>query len=351
MKHFFRLTCIAIAIVLTSCHSFGQKKDDYQIKIDSLIQITNPRSFKGVVFIQQDGKTKYAKAHGYSDFNKKTPLKISDKFSTMSIAKQFTAVLILQEVEKGTIDLQTPIRKYLPDFKYSWADTITVHQLLTNTSGLNSEDIDKPLKFAPGTAFNYSNIGYYVAGQVLEKQSHKSLEELVTALFKKCKMNDSYYPNESNNKFLTKGHTVKKDGSYKLNEKLNFDIHNYFGSHLIVSAPDLAKWNDCLHNGRLLKPETYKMMTSYSITNTHKLFSEKPIGYGYGLRINDKGSIMEIGHTGFHPSEGFTAVNLYYPKTNTSVIVMENQANVNFDIAYYFEQEIRKIVKESNLLK
>lgn len=351
MKHFFRSAFITIAITLISCHSFGQKKDGYAAKIDSLIQVTNPRNFNGVVFIQQDGKTKYAKAYGYSDFNKKTQLKISDKFSTMSIAKQFTAVLILQEVEKGTIDLQAPIRKYLPDFKYSWADTITVHQLLTNTSGLNSEDIDKPLKFAPGTAFNYSNIGYYVAGKVLEKQSHKSFEELVTGLFKKCKMDNSYYPNESNNKFLTKGHTIKKDGTYKLNEKLNFDSHNYFGSHLIVTAPDLAKWNEWLHNGRLLKPETYKMMTSYSITNTHKVFSEKPIGYGYGLRINDKDSIMEIGHTGFHPSEGFTAVNLYYPKTNTSVIVMENQANENFDIAYYFEQEIRKIVKESNLLK
>ena len=351
MKYFFRLTCIAIVLVLTSSNSFGQKGDDYTTKIDSLIQAVNPRSFNGVVFIQQNGKTKYAKAHGYSDFNKKTPLKISDKFSTMSIAKQFTAVLILQEVEKGTIDLHSPIRKYLRDFKYSWADTITVHQLLNNTSGLNSEDIDKPLKFKPATAFNYSNIGYYVAGQVLEKQSHKSFEELVTALFKKCKMNDSYYPNESNNKFLTKGHTVKKDGSFKLNEKLNFDIHNYFGSHLIVTAPDLGKWNEWLHNSKLLKADTYKMMTSYSIVNTHKLFSYNPIGYGYGLRINDKDSIMEIGHTGFHPSEGFTAVNLYYPKTKTSVIVMENQANENFDIAYYFEQEIRKIVMNSKLLK
>lgn len=351
MKHFFRQTCIAFTILFISYNSFGQKKDSYATKIDSLIQVTNPRSFNGVVFIQQNGKIKYEKAYGYSDFNKKSVLKISDRFSTMSIAKQITATLILQEVEKGTIDLQTPIRKYLPDFKYSWADTITVHQLLNNTSGLNSEDMDKSLKFKPGAAFNYSNIGYYVAGQVLEKQSHKSFQELVTALFKKCKMTNSYYPNEINNKFLTKGHTIKKDGTYKFNEKLNFDIHNYFGSHLIVSAPDLAKWNECLHNGKLLKPATYKMMTSYSITNTHKLFSEKPIGYGYGLRINDKDSIMEIGHTGFHPSEGFTAVNLYYPKTKTSVIVMENQANENFDIAYYFEQEIRKIIKESNLLK
>lgn len=342
---------IATIILFSGCDSSAQKKDNYSKKIDSLLQTKNPRNFNGVVFVQQNGKTKYAKAYGYADFNKKTPLKISDRFSTMSIAKQVTAALILQEVEKGTIDLKTPIRKYLPDFNYSWSDKVTVHQLLNHTSGLHSESLEKPLKFEPGTAFSYSNIGYYVAGIVLEKQSGKSFEELVTELFKKCKMDKSGYPNEINSKFLTKGHTVKKDGSIKLNEKLNFNPENYFGSHLIVTAPDLAKWNECLHKGKLLQPATYKLMTNYVVTDTHKVFGEKPVGYGYGLRINDKDTIAEIGHTGFHPTEGFTAVNLYYPKTNTSVIVMENTANENFDIAYYFEQEVRKIVRQGKLLK
>jgi D-alanyl-D-alanine carboxypeptidase len=351
MTQIFKLTFFAITILFTSCNSSAQQKDNYSTKIDSLLKTKNPREFNGVVYIQQKGKTKYAKAYGFVDLNKKTSLKIDDKFSTMSIAKQFTATLILQEVEKGTIDLQTPVSKYLPDFNYSWADTVTVHQLLNNTSGLYSKNIDKPLKFKPGTAFSYSNVGYYVAGLILEKQSGQNFETLITALFKKCKMNNSYYPNEANSKFLVKGHALKKDGTFSLNEKLDFDADNYFGSHLIVTAPDLAKWNECLHNGKVLKPSTYKMMTNYSITNSHQLFGENPIGYGYGLRINDKVDISEIGHTGFHSSEGFTAVNLYFPKTKTSIIVMENQANENFEIAYYFEQEIRKIVKESNLLK
>lgn len=351
MKQIFKLTFLAITILLTSCNSSAQQKDNYSNKIDSLLKTKSPRDFNGVVYIQQNGKMKYAKAYGFADFNKKTPLKIDDKFSTMSIAKQFTAALILQQVEKGTIDLQAPIRKYLPDFKYSWADTVTVHQLLNNTSGLYSENMDKPLKFKPGSAFSYSNVGYYVAGLVLEKQSGQNFETLATALFKKCKMNNSYYPNETNSKLLTKGHTIKKDGTFKLNEQLSFDADNYFGSHLIVTAPDLAKWNKCLHNGKVLKPSTYKMMTRYVITDTHQVFSKNPIGYGYGLRINDKDSINEIGHTGFHPGEGFTAVNLYYPKTKTSVVIMENAGNENFDIAYYFEQEIRKIIKESKILK
>ncbi|MCZ4244166.1 serine hydrolase domain-containing protein [Pedobacter punctiformis] len=350
MKHFFVLIYLFI-MLFSSCQLNAQKKDNYFIKIDSLIKTKNPRDFNGVVFIQQNGREKYAKAFGYADFIKKTPLKIDDKFSTMSIAKQITATLILQEVEKGTIDLHAPIRKYLPDFKYSWADTVTVHHLLNNTSGLYSENIDKPLKFKPGTTFSYSNIGYYVAGLVLEKQSGKTFQELVTALFKKCKMSNSSYPTETSSKLMVKGHTIGKDGSSRLNEHSDFGPDNYFGSHLIVTAPDLAKWNECLHNGKLLKPATYKMMTNYVITDTHQVFSKNPIGYGYGLRINDKEGIMEIGHTGFHPSEGFIAVNLYYPKTQTSVIVMENVGNENFDIAYYFEQEIRKIILKSNLVK
>lgn len=351
MKHFFKLTSIAIAFIFISCNADAQQKNNYSAKIDSLIKSKTPRNFNGVIFIQQNGKEKYSKAFGFADFDKKTPLKVSDKFSTMSIAKQITATLILQEVEKGTIDLHKPIRKYLPDFKYSWADTITVHHLLNHTSGLYSDDLKPNLKLKTGTEFSYSNIGYYVAGMVLEKQSGKTFNQLVTALFKNCKMNNSSYPTEISSKFSTKGHTIKKDGTSRLNEKLNFDAENYFGSHLIVTAADLAKWNESLHNGKLLKPATYKMMTNYSITATHQVFSEQPIGYGYGLRINDKADVSEIGHTGFHPSEGFTAVNLYYPKTKTSVIVMENVANENFDIAYYFEQEIRKIVKESQLLK
>jgi D-alanyl-D-alanine carboxypeptidase len=351
MKHSFAITGIALATVFTSCTADVKQKNHYFSKIDSLVKVQNPRTFNGVVFIQQNGEKKYEKAYGYVDFNKKTPLKITDRFSTMSIAKQITATLILQEVEKGTIDLHKPIRQYLPDFKYAWADTVTVHHLLNHTSGLYSDELKSQLKFKTGTAFGYSNVGYSVAGMVLEKQSGKTFNALVTALFKKCTMNDSSYPTETSSQLLTKGHTIRKDGSFEVNDRSDFVADNYFGSHLIVTAPDLAKWNESLHNGQLLKPETYKLMTGYSVTDTHQVFSEKPIGYGYGLRINDKADIYEIGHTGFHPSEGFTAVNLYYPKTKTSVIIMENVANENFDIAYYFEQEVRKIVMDSQLLK
>jgi len=105
MRLLIKLASVAITFLLASCKAEAQQKDDYSAKIDSLIKTTTPRIFNGVVFIQQNGKEKYYKAFGYADFNKKTPLEINDRFSTMSIAKQITATLILQEVEKGTIDL------------------------------------------------------------------------------------------------------------------------------------------------------------------------------------------------------------------------------------------------------
>lgn len=351
MKKLLKITNFAIIFLFLSCHSNAQKSDNYFAKIDSLVKITHPRKFNGVIFIQQNGIKKYEKAYGFSNFSTKMPLKISDQFSTMSIAKQITATLILLEVEKGKIDLHKPIRQYLPDFQYKWADSVSINQLLNHTSGLYSDDLRSNLKFKPGTVFSYSNVGYHVAGMVLEKQSGKKFDVLVKDLFKSCNMKSSSYPTSSNSKILTKGHTIRKDQKFKLNNKINFEAGSFFGSHLIVTAPDLAKWNEHLHNGRLLKPETYRLMTDYSVSNIHQVFDEKPIGYGYGLRINDKTDVYEIGHTGFHPSEGFTAVNLYYPKTKTSVVIMENVANENFDIAYYFEQQIRKIVKESDLLK
>ena len=351
MNQLLKLLSVAVTLLFLSCASKAQVQPEYIHQIDSLLQVKQPRAFNGVLLIAQEGAILYSKAYGYSNFDKNTPLKIDDKFSTMSIAKQVTATLIMLEVEKGTIDLHVPIRKYLPDLKYTWADTVTMHHLLNHTSGLESFDITKPLKFATGKDFSYSNIGYSIAGQILERQSGKTFEQLVTSLIRHCGMTNSAYYTKQNQALLTKGHTIQNDGKHLLRSNISFNPADYFGCHLMVTAADLAKWNESLHNGMVLKPATYKLMINYSTKATHPLFGKEAVGYGYGLRINDKSGFKEIGHTGFHPAEGFTAVNLYYPETRTSIIVLENQAYENFDIAYYFEEAVRAIILNTNLTK
>ena len=131
MKIIFKIAYKFVFIILfTSCNSFGQKITNYSTKIDSLIKTTNIRKFNGVILVTENGKIKYSKSYGFKNFEKKTELNIDDQFEIMSNSKQITAVLILKEVEKGKINLQAPIKKYLPKLTQTWADSVTVHQLL-----------------------------------------------------------------------------------------------------------------------------------------------------------------------------------------------------------------------------
>lgn len=350
MKQIFKFLPFLFSILFSSSNSYGQQKDDYAAKIDSLIQTTSPRSFNGVILITQKGKTKYAKAFGYADFEKKIPLTLKDNFRIQSNSKQITAVLILKEVEKGKIDLQSPIRKYLPELQQTWADTVTVHQLLNLSSGVTA--IDKPLVFRPGTDFLYNVPNYTLLGNIIEKVTGKTYIEAANDLFKELKMKNSFcYEEGKNQNRLVNGYVQTKN-VFKLRE------HQIMGKGwldfipaggIVSNVKDLNMWDSKLHKGKILKPETYKLMTSYNITAQHNAFGSEKIGYGYGVRISDKTPVKYIGHAGM--GLGFASVKVYFPKKDVVLIVLENQYNEESSLNYYFEVKIREIVMNSNLVK
>lgn len=342
----FKHCSLIIALLVSSYNSYSQQKDDYTSKIDSLIKSTAVRAFNGVILITQNGKTKYSKAYGYGNYDKKSPLTISDQFEIMSNSKQITAVLLLKEVEKGKIDLQSPIKKYLPYLSQSWADTVTVHQLLNHTHGII--DIEKPLLFKAGTEFKYGNLSYILLGKIIEYTTRKSYTENADQLFKQLKMKSTYCYSKEKIQKLVSGH-FNINNTFKVLDSSQININSIPAQGIVSTANDLAIWDENLHKGKILKPETYKLMTSYSITAQHNVFGEANIGYGYGIRISDKVKPRYFGHTGL--GDGFASVNLYFPETDVCLIVLENQMNDNFDINYYFETELRKILMESNLTK
>ena len=146
-----------LSFLLFLCmNTSGQQKESWSAKIDSLIQTKQPITFNGVILITKKGKPQYSKAFGLKDLQTKLPLTMNDQFEIMSNSKQITSVLLLKEVEKGKVDLDSPIKKYLPYLKQSWADSVTVHQLLNHTHGIS--DIEKSLLFKPGTDFKYGNL-------------------------------------------------------------------------------------------------------------------------------------------------------------------------------------------------
>lgn len=341
------------AIVSLKSSLIAQSKDDYSTKIDSLIKTTKPRSFNGTVLITQNGETKYSRTYGYSDFENKTPLTSKDNFRIQSNSKQVAAVIILKEVEKGRIELDNPIREYLPEFKQSWADTVTVHQLLNMSSGII--DLDKPLKFKPGTSFNYSNPAYSLLGRIIENITGEKYSIIANNLFKKLGMANTYcYEMDKNNKGIINGY-INKNNTYNAVdfESLGFtkESWNDFlpAGGIVSDAEDLTIWDTKLHNGTILQSGTYQAMVNSDVLDFHDAFSNEMIKYGYGVNISDSTTVKYIGHAG--RGLGFVSLKFYVPEKKLDVIVLENVYNHDADIIYHFEKEIREIVFNSNLVK
>ena len=364
MEHFFKYLSLIIALFVVSCISnsrnngnsnkIEEKLDDYAVKIDSLIQTTSPRKFNGVLLITQNGETKYSKAYGYSNFEDKISITTKDNFRIQSNSKQITAVLVLKEVEKGNINLKSPIKKYLPEINQSWANAVTVHQLLNMSSGII--DLEKPLIFEPGTNFHYSNPAYFLLGEIIEKTTGKKYVEVANNLFKELGMYNSfcYEMNMSENEnLLINGYRVSND-AFELVKAMDinrpYDWADFIPAGGIISnLEDLNIWDMKLHNGRILKPEIYALMTDYNITGQNDAFGTEKIGYGYGVMIDDSKPLKIIGHSG--RGLGFTNIKFYIPSKKADVIVLENVYDEDESIIYHFEKKIKEIVMNSSLTK
>lgn len=335
-----KYTLFLLFFFKTTIVTFGQQKI-IDKQIDSIISTKTTKPFNGVILVSQNGQTKYSKTFGYSDVDKKEPLKLNSQFVIGSISKQFTAVLVLREFDKGNIDLFTPIKKYLPELTQSWADTVAIHHLLTHMHGITQ--LDKPTTFKVGTQYFYSQIGYNLLAKIIERTSGKSFVELSKNLFEKCGMKNTFHPDIKEYNNLVKGYTESE------NSKIEFEtetFQNYVAAGSFIStAEDLNIWNKIFYSGKLLKSKTMKMVETKQngAVRDHPIFGITE--YGYGITVDTKENILQFGQTGFAP--GFISMNFYFPKTKTSVIVLENVAYETDDLkkTFHYHTEILKIIR------
>lgn len=334
-----------LSLFIFLIYSFSFAQENFIKQIDSLITIKDPISFNGVILITQNGKTKYSKVYGFKNINTKVPLQLDDQFEIMSNTKQITAVLLLKEVEKGKINLQFPIKKYLPNLSRTWADSVTVHQLLNHTHGI--ADIEKPLLFKPSSEFKYGNLSNILLGKIIENVSHKSYTQLANNLFKQLKMNDTFCYSNENQRNLVSGHMIENSNISVVEEPF-INKENLPADGVITTAKDLSIWNENLHKGKILSPQTYKLMTTASTMSQHDVFGKDKKGYGYNIRIVEDKGTKYFGHTGL--GDGFSSLNIYIPKNDINIIILENQMPENSELYYYFETKIKDIILKSNLV-
>lgn len=324
-------------------NSFGQDKPLLSNQIDSLINTKSTKPFNGIIAITKHGKIQYFKIKGFADNEKKIPLKRNDQFVIGSISKQFTAALILRAFDDGKVELHKPIKNYLPNLQSTWADSVTIHQLLTHTHGITS--LNKPLSFKAGTQYAYSQIGYDLLAQILEHVMNQSFEQLSDELFKKCGMLNTFHPNLKKYKNLIKGYSEQENGKL-IFETATFENYPAAGG-FISTVDDLVKWNEWLYSGKLFKPTTFQMMKTKQpvAVRQHPLFGKTE--YGYGITVDDKEGLLQLGQTGYTP--GSISMNFYFPETQTSLIILDNFVwhPEELDKAFRYHTEILKYVRNS----
>lgn len=346
-----KLNSVLLLVILlyssTNCVAGQQEK--LRRSIDSLLQVHTGYRFNGVILVSRNGKTLYQKATGMADIARHQPLTMQTQFATGSLCKQFTAVLVAREIDRGHIRAGERLGKYLPDLPAAWKDSVTIQQLLQHTSGVHTPG--EPLAFLPGTACQYSNYGYQLLGRVLEQVNGTSFCEQVTVLFHTCGMKYTVDPMQcaGSNKItsMANGYLLSAD-SLKQTDSLVplLRLAGEASGGMIATAGDMVRWNECLHNGRLLSDGVYQLMWQPSgKIRQHPVSGALSYGFSFPLPLHHDGPV--IFHSGLLSGTGFHCINFYYPASKTSVVVMENIANESLPSPelFFFETAIAGIVE------
>lgn len=297
------------------------------------------RHFIGSVLVAKGGHVILEKGYGMANIELDVPNSPVTKFRLGSITKQFTAVSILQLQERGLLSVNDPACKYFDACPEAWKQ-ITIHQLLSHTSGIPSytddpefgkprfmrvpltpseillHSKDKPLEFAPGTNWKYDNSGYIFLGIIIEKVSgEKYADYLDKHIFGPLGMKDSGYDNA--NKILKNratGYQPAKDGvgtdGLENSDYIEMSLPYAAGS-LYSTVRDLQLWDRALYTDQLLKK-----------ASRDKMFTPVMHDYGYGIMLAPMAKHKQIGHAG--GINGFTTYIARFPDDDALVVVLSN---------------------------
>lgn len=307
---------LTIIILFTGIFAFGQSNRHQKSEIASFLDSLNQYDFSGTVLVAHNDKVIEKRAYGHASIEFNIKNKIDTKFNIASITKLFTAVATLQLYEQGKLKLNIPIGEYLPDYPNKLVrDAVTVHQLLTHTSGLNNfyvADLDKmknsdyknisdfvplfvndTLLSKPGTRYDYSATGFVLLGLIIEKVSGENYYDYIrNNIFKPAKMFnstelevDSIVSNKASGytSMFGKNKTLKKNDYYLTKASP--------GGFYYSTASDLFNFSKALRNYILLKKETTELMFEPKVKgyNTHM---------GYGIGVDQRYNQIILGHSG-----------------------------------------------------
>ena len=302
-------------------------------RMDQMIQpYVASHQFMGSVLVARGTQVIFSKGYGSANLEWDVPNSPATKFRLGSVTKQFTAASFLLLEERGKLSVGDPVKKYMPGAPAAW-DNVTLFHLLTHTSGvpdftnfpdygklepfattpeqLVSRFRDKPLDFAPGEKWQYSNSGYVLLSYLIEKITGENYEKFVREnIFTPLGMKDSGY--DSNSAIIAhraSGYAPGKNGLENAGF-VHMSIPQGAGA-LYSTTEDLLKWEQGLYGGKLLQAASLQKMTTPFKQN-----------YAFGLQVETAGGHKQIQHGG--GIEGFNTQLAYYPDDKLAIVVLGN---------------------------
>ena len=330
-------TALAAALFLTTPAAAQQLTPAESAKVDTIV--ADALQSSGVpsasIAIVRDGKIVYAKAYGDQGPNIKGPT-ADARYQIASISKQFTAAALLLLENEGKLSLDDKVAKWVPDV--TDADQITIRQLLSHTAGLQDywpqdysfmamekpvtpqQIVDrwakKPLDFAPGTAWQYSNTGFVVAGMIIEKASGmKLLDYLNARIFRPLGM----HPVDQD-KAIGKGFP---QGTHRFAlgpvraAKPAADGWLWAAGELAMTASDLAKWDIARIDRKVLSADDWAEQETEI-----KLADGSPTHYGLGVSVGERNGKLVVSHGG--EAVGFLSENQVIRDDRFAVVALVN---------------------------
>lgn len=337
------LLIFLIAFSLLTTKFYGQTTEQ---KIDNIFNKYNNKPGY-VVAIYKNGEIDFQKGYGLA--NLEYDIKISPKsvFDIASISKQFTAFCILLLEQEGKLNLDDPIRKYIPELPEYKGGEVTIKQVLYHTSGIkeyikfwiatghtyddyinermaiNILSKVKSLNFKPGTQYNYSNSNYLILARIIREVTNMSIGKFVEKnIFEPLEMNDSFIREDQN--VIVKNRAVsyyENRDVFKRNYFYNFALGG--AGQLNTTAQDFFKWNENFKTFKVgNKAILDKMLTS----------GELQTDEGIGLDIENYKGLESFGYEGWFG--GTVSKYLRFPNQDFAIFMVSNHSDFDMDAFY-----------------
>lgn len=306
--------------------------------------LTADRMFTGAVLIAKKGKILLKKGYGIANYETGQPNRSKTVYAIASMGKSFTAMSIMMLQERGLLNVHDTVDIYIPELVHG--DIITIHHLLNHTSGLyryirNPDSIlwpvidqyhapddlltyfnGKPLRFAPGTQFEYCNSGYVLLGLIIERVSGMTYRDFVAInILEPLKMRrTSYDPTGHEFPFKAVGYNDLSTDPPTVAPYLHPSVAFAAGG-IFSNVEDLYKWDRVLYTNRLVSYDSLRQMFSPGLDN-----------YGYGWWIDtlqvDGVPHRQIWHWGSYI--GFHSLIARLVDDDVTIILLLNISNVSF---------------------